>query len=75
MAWLQINYRLKLSLLNGNMKIQELRQKSKEELEKFLQDSRERLRQLKFDLASGKVKNIREIRRIRRDIARILTLQ
>ena len=55
------------------MKSQELRQKSQDELEKLLQDSRERLRQLKFDLASGKVKNIREIREIKKDIARIQT--
>lgn len=56
------------------MKIQELKQKSKDELGKLLQDSRERLRQLKFDLASGKVKNIKEIREIKKDIARILTI-
>jgi len=56
------------------MKITELKQKSKEELLKILQDSRERLRQLKFDLSSGKVKNIREIRQIKKDVARILTL-
>jgi large subunit ribosomal protein L29 len=56
------------------MKITELRQKSKSELQKLLQDSRERLRQLRFDLASGKVKNVREIRELKKDIARILTL-
>lgn len=56
------------------MKIKELRQKNKAELEKELQDNRERLRQLRFDLASGKVKNVREIRRIKKEIARILTL-
>jgi len=56
------------------MKINELRQKSKEELEKSLQDSREKLRQLRFDLSAGKVKNVREIRRIKKEIARILTI-
>lgn len=56
------------------MKILELRQKSKIELEKMLQDSREKLRQLRFDLASGKVKNVKEIREIKKNIARILTL-
>jgi len=56
------------------MKIAELRQKSKEELKKLLQDSRERLRQLRFDLAAGKVKNVRELRKIKKDIARILTI-
>ncbi len=56
------------------MKINELRQKSREELEKSLQDSREKLRQLRFDLSAGKVKNVREIRRIKKEIARILTM-
>lgn len=56
------------------MKIQELHQKSQAELQKLLQDLRERLRQLRFDLAAGKVKNVREIRQIKKDIARILTL-
>lgn len=56
------------------MEISELRQKTKEELQKSLVDSRERLRNLKFDLASGKVKNVREIRNIKKDIARILTI-
>ena len=56
------------------MKIQEFRQKSKPELQKFLIDSQERLRSLKFDLASGKVKNVREIRELKKNIARILTL-
>jgi large subunit ribosomal protein L29 len=57
------------------MKTSELRQKSKEELQRFLQEKREKLRILRFDLASGKVKNVREIREIKKDIARILTLQ
>lgn len=57
------------------MKVSELQQKSESELRQLLQDRRERLRQLKFDLASGKVKNIREIRQIKKDIARILTSQ
>lgn len=56
------------------MKIAELRQKSKGELQKLVNDYRERLRVLRFDLASGKVKNVREIRQLKKDIARILTL-
>ena len=56
------------------MKINELRQKSEKELKALLQEDREKLRQLRFDLASGKVKNVREIRSKRRDIARILTI-
>jgi len=56
------------------VKFAEIRQKSKPELQKLLQDFRERLRQLRFDLAAGKVKNVREIRQIKKDIARILTI-
>lgn len=47
--------------------------KNKDELEKELKDSRERLRQLRFDLAAGKVKNVREIRKTKKEIAKILT--
>lgn len=56
------------------MDLTELRQKSKNELKKTLQGSQERLRQLRFDLAAGKIKNVREIRKIKKEIARILTL-
>lgn len=55
------------------MKIAEIKRKSEQELQKNLLELRERLRQLRFDLAAGKVKNIREIRAIKKDIARILT--
>ena len=56
------------------MKIKDIKQKSNNDLQKLLSESRERLRQLRFDLAAGKVKNIREIRMIKKDIARILTV-
>lgn len=55
------------------MKISEIKQKPKNELQKLLQDERDNLRQLRFDLSAGKVKNVREIRKIKKDIARILT--
>jgi large subunit ribosomal protein L29 len=54
--------------------INEFKQKSEKDLKKILRDSRERLRQLRFNLASGKVKNVREIRKLKKDIARILTI-
>ncbi len=53
--------------------IKELRNKPQIELRKMLDDGRERLRVLKFNLAAGKVKNVGELRILRRDIARILT--
>lgn len=57
------------------MKISELRIKSGKELKGLLEDNRENLRQLRFDLAGGKVKNVRGIRQIKKDIAKILTCQ
>ena len=56
------------------MEMSELRQKSKDDLQKSLAEEREKLRQLRFDLAAGKVKNIRQIREVKKIIARILTL-
>jgi large subunit ribosomal protein L29 len=56
------------------MKIKELRSLSKEELAKKIKDGKEKLRQLRFDLTAGKVKNVREIRHIKKEIARINTL-
>lgn len=55
------------------MKISEIKQKSQNELHRILAEKQEKLRQLRFDLVSGKVKNVREIRQIKKDIARILT--
>ncbi len=46
----------------------------KGELSRVLGGKQEKLRQLRFDLTSGKVKNIREIKEIKKDIARILTM-
>ena len=56
------------------MKISELRRKTKPELNKILQGLRSKLRQLRFKLASNKVKNVREINQIKKNIARIKTL-
>ena len=56
------------------MKIRELRRKSNKELQQILIDLRDKLRELRFNLAGGKVKNIRETRQTKREIARILTI-
>lgn len=55
------------------MKKEEIKTKSNDDLKKLLQDEKEKLRQLRFDLAAGKVKNIREIRLMKKEVARILT--
>lgn len=56
------------------MKVKELRQKSNDELKKILRDSREKLRELRFDLTAGKVKNTKEAGNLKKKIARILTI-
>lgn len=56
------------------MRTSELKQMTKGDLFKKIKDDRERLRQLRFDLAAGKVKNVREIRQIKKEVAKIMTL-
>ncbi|MFH1460976.1 MAG: 50S ribosomal protein L29 [Patescibacteria group bacterium] len=56
------------------MKIKELRQKTEKELKELLINDRRKLGQLKFDLAAKKLKNVMEIRELRREIARVLTI-
>ena len=56
------------------MKLSDLRQRTESELKKTIEENREKLRDLRFNLASGKVKNVREIRKLRKEIARIITL-
>lgn len=56
------------------MKASELRKKSVEELRNLQKSLRDKLRELRFGIAAGKVKNVRELRQTKRDIARILTI-
>ncbi len=51
----------------------EYKNKTAAEIDKDLRIYHERLAKLKFDLAAGKVKNIREIRHLKKTIAQILT--
>ena len=55
------------------MKTEELKQKSKNELEKLLRENRSKLQEFNFDLAAGKMKKVRDVRKIKKDIARVLT--
>ncbi|MDO8524232.1 MAG: 50S ribosomal protein L29 [bacterium] len=54
--------------------LKELSKLSKDDLQKSLREKQENLRVFRFDLAAGKIKDIRQIRTSRRNIARILTL-
>ncbi len=56
------------------MNISELRQKSKPELEKTLQDTKEKLRNLNFSIQLKQSKNVREVRKTKKLIAQIFTI-
>jgi len=56
------------------MKIQELRNKQTSELHRILQESKDKLRDLRFRVSQKQVKNIREIRVVKKTIAKILML-
>ncbi|ADU96238.1 50S ribosomal protein L29 [Thermovibrio ammonificans] len=53
---------------------EELRQKSTEELKKMVAELKEKLLKLRFKNAFGQLDNPMEIRKTRRQIARILTI-
>lgn len=56
------------------MELRELRKKSTSDLHKLLAESRDKLRDLRFKDANKQLKNIRQIRKLRTSIARVLTL-
>ncbi len=56
------------------MKAKELREKTQEELKKLLAEKRESVRKVRFDIAVKQAKNNRDLRKDKREIARILTL-
>lgn len=56
------------------MNIRELKNKSVDELQKLLKESQTKLMQLRFDLVDKKVKDFSQFTKIKRTIARILTL-
>ena len=53
--------------------VQQLKIKPTEELKKMLVEYREKLWTLKDAILNGKVKNVKEMRTVRKDIARIMT--
>lgn len=53
---------------------EQLRKKTKADLTRMVVNYQEKLKQLRFDLAAGKVKNVREMRKIKKELARTLTL-
>jgi ribosomal protein L29 len=57
------------------MKMSDLKQLSNKELEEMIQRKRDNLRNFYFNISKGKVKNVKEAREIKKEIARILTFQ
>lgn len=57
------------------MKISELRKKSETEREQFLLERLRRADDLKGFIREKKVKNVKELRGVKKDIARVLTLR
>ena len=56
------------------MDTKELRNKSREEMEKLLEEKRDSLAKFRFDSNSGKNKNVKQGNILRKEIARILTV-
>ncbi|MEK7098172.1 MAG: 50S ribosomal protein L29 [Patescibacteria group bacterium] len=56
------------------MEFKELQKKKESELHKLLAESRDALRNLRFRVASKQLKDIREVRIVKKTIAKILTL-
>lgn len=56
------------------MKINELRQKSNEELISLMHEKELRINELHFLLRQNKIKNVKETSAIKKDIARIKTI-
>lgn len=57
------------------MRPEDIRILSDEQIEETLDELREEWRQHRFDQAVGRLQKTRRIRQIRRDIARLLTIQ
>ena len=57
------------------MKAKEWREKSNEEREKTLTELSDKARKLRFDLSTREAKNHSEYRKMKKDIARLLTLK
>lgn len=62
------------NFLRTIMNIAEIREKSRKDIEEALLESREALRVVRFGIAEREVKNHQEHRRLRREIARMLTV-
>ena len=56
------------------MKFKELKKKTIKDLHKLLKSHREELRALRFSIGSEQEKNVRKMRDVKKDVAKILTI-
>ena len=56
------------------MDFKEITTKNEDELKKLLEDSQEKERELRFKDSNRQLKNVREIRSLKKNIARISTI-
>lgn len=56
------------------MKIQEIRKKTENDLQKLLADLQENVRSTRFKIISKEIKNHQVLRQAKKDVARILTV-
>ena len=57
------------------MNIKDLRIKTKAELDKMLEERANALNKFKFGIAGSKIKNVKEGRRLKLEVAQILTIK
>jgi len=60
--------------MKAKEELKELKLKSATELHKLLNSGREKLRELRFKASQNQLKNVREIRSIKKKVAKIMTL-
>lgn len=56
------------------MDMSEIKNKSKKDLEEMLSEKQDKLRELRFQSNEAQLKNLRSIRKTRKEVAQILTL-
>jgi len=56
------------------MKSKELISKNKDELMRLMEEKKKRIEEVRFKTVSGGIKNVKELREDKKDIARILTV-
>lgn len=60
--------------MKAKEEIKELKLKSISDLQKLFNSSRDKLRELRFKVSQNQLKNVREVRGLKKKIAKILTL-